>query len=475
MVLAPALAAAGAGELLPNGQQVFLGPNGTILALGLVYTYVPGTTTPKVTWQDPALTVPNTNPIVLDVNGQARIWGAGQYRQVVDDASGSLVWDVVTQAPGSVTGPTVTVVGHLATWADTTGTTLGGDPQIAVNVNDLDLAPGGLELLNSSNPLYFPSYNQAAAVRLKQSLSGTVSDSQGSFRDAFYIELKDSDTGLYTNSHVDYGLRVAVLGPNQGNNAWITGDKNYVALNVYAQGATSSVGQPVFPPGVSGINADAFQFGGGIGSNEFAAHQPVNGTLAQASSLVGVQAIVDSNSADVDATHTAYAVLASNIGSRAITAVYGYSGAGGSEFNRYFIQSNGAPVTRAAISMPHSFSGLEGSIIDYGEWNGAGVLSSYTWWDKDTLNGQYGWKDSGTILALLDEAGLSVGPGSVVPNSAIQPFLYLTSTAAAPSGVPRKAAAGLTACEYNTGTHTLNCYDQPGTSWYHIGLSVGPG
>lgn len=93
-----ALAAPASSQiLLPNAQQTFLGANGTPLAGGFVFTYVPGTTTPKTTWQDSALSVPNNNPIVLDANGQARIWGSGFYRQVVQDSIGNLVWDQITE------------------------------------------------------------------------------------------------------------------------------------------------------------------------------------------------------------------------------------------------------------------------------------------------------------------------------------------------------------------------------------------
>lgn len=93
------VAGALAQTLLPNAEQTFTGPNGTPLAGGFVFTYVPGTTTPKMTWQDRFLSVPNSNPIVLDGNGQARIWGQGDYRQVVEDQFGSLVWDQLTRTP----------------------------------------------------------------------------------------------------------------------------------------------------------------------------------------------------------------------------------------------------------------------------------------------------------------------------------------------------------------------------------------
>lgn len=82
--------------LLPNAQQQFCDNNGQPLAGGLVYFYTPGTTTPKTTYQDQSLSVPNSNPVVLDAAGRATIWGNGSFRQVVCDSNGNVIWDGVT-------------------------------------------------------------------------------------------------------------------------------------------------------------------------------------------------------------------------------------------------------------------------------------------------------------------------------------------------------------------------------------------
>ena len=86
--------------LLPNGEQTFFDLNGNPLAGGLVYFYVPFTTTPSTTWQDQAMTTPNTNPVILDPLGRAVIWGQGTYRQVVSDSLGNLIWDQLTSNSG---------------------------------------------------------------------------------------------------------------------------------------------------------------------------------------------------------------------------------------------------------------------------------------------------------------------------------------------------------------------------------------
>ena len=84
-------------QQLANGKQQFIDGNGNPLAGGSVAFYLPGTLTPTNTWKDPALTTLNANPVVLDANGMASIWGADgtQYRQVVQDALGNTIWDEV--------------------------------------------------------------------------------------------------------------------------------------------------------------------------------------------------------------------------------------------------------------------------------------------------------------------------------------------------------------------------------------------
>ncbi|WP_186259166.1 hypothetical protein [Burkholderia gladioli] len=90
-------------SILPNGRVQFIDQNGKPLVAGSVTFYEPGTTTKKDTFQDSAMTEPNTNPVVLDSRGQATIWGSGTYRQIVQDVFGVTIWDqVVSSAVTSV-------------------------------------------------------------------------------------------------------------------------------------------------------------------------------------------------------------------------------------------------------------------------------------------------------------------------------------------------------------------------------------
>lgn len=82
--------------LLPNGKQQFFDRNGDTVALGTVGFFIPGTDTPKDTWSDPDESVLNTNPVALDAGGMALIYGSGQYRQVVQNSSGDIIWDELT-------------------------------------------------------------------------------------------------------------------------------------------------------------------------------------------------------------------------------------------------------------------------------------------------------------------------------------------------------------------------------------------
>ena len=86
---------------VPNGKQQFVNGSGVPLANGKVYMYIPSTTTPKNTWQDPNQTTLNANPITLDSNGMALIYGTGDYRQQVYDQNSNLIWDTTVQSIGN--------------------------------------------------------------------------------------------------------------------------------------------------------------------------------------------------------------------------------------------------------------------------------------------------------------------------------------------------------------------------------------
>jgi len=58
----------------------------------LLYTYAANSATTKATYSDRGLTAANTNPVVLNSRGEAVVYGAGQYKFILRDSAGSLIW-----------------------------------------------------------------------------------------------------------------------------------------------------------------------------------------------------------------------------------------------------------------------------------------------------------------------------------------------------------------------------------------------
>ena len=81
-----------ATRLIPAFAQ-FFDANGDPLTGGKIYTYESGTTTPKVTFADAALTVANSNPVMLNAAGRAPdvFADVGDYKVVLTDATGVMI------------------------------------------------------------------------------------------------------------------------------------------------------------------------------------------------------------------------------------------------------------------------------------------------------------------------------------------------------------------------------------------------
>lgn len=74
----------------------FSGADGLPLINGTLTTYLAGTTTPTTTWQDRAQATANTNPIVLDGNGECLLWldPLVTYKFVLANSEGTQQWSV---------------------------------------------------------------------------------------------------------------------------------------------------------------------------------------------------------------------------------------------------------------------------------------------------------------------------------------------------------------------------------------------
>ena len=123
------------GFPIPVPKARFFDADGAPLAGGKLSTYEAGTDTPLATYSDDGLSVPNTNPVVLDANGEASIFIAGgtAYKFVLTDAADAPRW--------TVDGVEVTQAANLATLNAsniTTGTL--DDARLSANVPLADTA-----------------------------------------------------------------------------------------------------------------------------------------------------------------------------------------------------------------------------------------------------------------------------------------------------------------------------------------------
>jgi hypothetical protein len=78
-------------QLLTAPYCAFYDDNGDPLSGGKVYTYVAGTTTPKLAYTSSTGLVALPNPVILDSAGRAQIWLTGTYTIVVKDSLGNTI------------------------------------------------------------------------------------------------------------------------------------------------------------------------------------------------------------------------------------------------------------------------------------------------------------------------------------------------------------------------------------------------
>ena len=94
-------------SLLPAYILRELNNDGKLLSGGKIYFYISGTNVPKNTYTDATLTIPHTNPVVLDAGGAADIWlGSGPYRVLVTDMNGVQVRSPIDGIQGTAGGTT---------------------------------------------------------------------------------------------------------------------------------------------------------------------------------------------------------------------------------------------------------------------------------------------------------------------------------------------------------------------------------
>ena len=180
------------------------------LAGGTVAYYVPNTSTPKQTYQNSAQTILNTNPVQLDANGCAIVYGSGIYRQVLQDSLGNTIWDQLTASTNQ----------NNPYWAN-----LAGGTANAITVTDAAFSATDGQIIG-----FIPIYTNTGATTINPSGFG------------MYSIVKDTATGAVA---LTGGEIVANSPSNVVQVIYSATQNNFHILNLVQSSATVS---PVQPP-----------------------------------------------------------------------------------------------------------------------------------------------------------------------------------------------------------------------------------
>lgn len=155
---------------LAHARQRFFDAQGVPLAFGKVWTYDAGTTVPRPTFADAGEVTANTNPVVLDANGEATIYWRGTYKV-------NLTTSADVQVPGwpednvSDDGAaTMGLAADLASTASGKGTSLVGVYDAAANFSGADTESVLAEIAARIGQL---------AIMVTEPRFGAVADSNG--------------------------------------------------------------------------------------------------------------------------------------------------------------------------------------------------------------------------------------------------------------------------------------------------------
>ena len=232
------------------------------LAGGSVGMYVPGTLNYSQTWQDAGETILNTNPVSLDANGCALMYGGGTYRQILYDNLQNVVWDRPTTTPpinpvwaGTATGTANGIlasapgfgflngqgIDFIAAFANTGPVTVNGFPLVTNGTSGTQALPAGdivagnliqvvwsqtaqqFYLINGAIPSSLPAIHYAGQViemRTQACPAGTLPEDGTSYLATTYVALFNAIGYAWGGSGANFNV------PNAGgqfNRGWESG------------------------------------------------------------------------------------------------------------------------------------------------------------------------------------------------------------------------------------------------------------
>ncbi len=212
-----------ATTLLPNGEQCFQTATGPVSS-GSINMYYPGTTNPKTTWTDSLQASPNTQPIQLDANGCAIIYGVGSYRQQLYDGpvvggltTGNQIFDLTT---------TDTSAYNAVFWAGLAGGTPNALTVVDAGFNATDGTVINFSAIatNTSSVTLNPSVYGAIPV-VKDTTSGPVSLTGGE------IVISNIISVVYRASDGQFHILNPVTQSSAGSGAPLCGATRYNVTN----------------------------------------------------------------------------------------------------------------------------------------------------------------------------------------------------------------------------------------------------
>ena len=232
------------------------------LAGGSVGFYTPGTLNTAQTWQDAGETMLNTNPVSLDSNGCAKIYGGGTYRQILYDNLQNVVWDAPTTTPpinpvwaGTATGTANAIlasapgfgflngqgIDFIAAFNNTGPVTVNGFPLVTNGSSGTQALPAGdivagnliqvvwsqtaqqFYLINGAIPSSLPAIHFAGQViemRTQTCPAGTLPEDGTSYLATSYVALFNAIGYTWGGSGANFNV------PNAGgqfNRGWESG------------------------------------------------------------------------------------------------------------------------------------------------------------------------------------------------------------------------------------------------------------
>lgn len=164
--------------LLPQARQRYFDDNGAPLAGGKVYTYAAGTNTPQAAYQDADGTIPHTNPIILDSEGEVVIFWSGSYKVNVKTSADVQVsgWPVdnLRTDPLDVNGLLTSFNSYVANVASNAGSSFMGFIQAGIGALGMTVQTKLRQFIHRSDYNSDANFNADKVGKLSQDGTGRV-------------------------------------------------------------------------------------------------------------------------------------------------------------------------------------------------------------------------------------------------------------------------------------------------------------